>query len=223
MENIRTALIAGATGLTGNFVLQLLLASENYKRVVAVTRKPLSLHHEKLFNPVISDFSELYLHKKDLQADDVYCCTGTTIKVAGTKEIFRKADYNIPVDLAAITKANGAKQFLLISSLGANINSLFFYNRIKGEVEEELKKMNFMALKIFRPSLITGERKKVRKAEEISIKFFRQFNFIFSGPLKSYAPIAAATIAKAMVKTGAVLRAGTEIFESEKIKELAEE
>jgi uncharacterized protein YbjT (DUF2867 family) len=127
MEN-RTALVAGSTGLIGNQLLQLLLADDTYSNVIALSRKPLSIEHPKLKNVVLKS-SEVNTHQ-DLKADDVFCCLGTTIRQAKTKEAFRNIDFDYPLSLARLLKSTGANQFLLVSALGADNTSKIFYNQV---------------------------------------------------------------------------------------------
>src|SRR5688572_5332549 len=128
----KTALITGASGLVGSFLLQLLLQSENYEKVIAVGRKPLGISHAKL-EEIITDFSDQKtLH---ISCDDVFCCMGSTMRNAGSKAAFMRIDHDIPLQLAMQTKAAGAKQFVLISAMGSNPKSAIFYNRVKGILE----------------------------------------------------------------------------------------
>jgi uncharacterized protein YbjT (DUF2867 family) len=127
-SNMKTALIAGATGLIGKQLLQLLLQDSYYEKVKAITRKPLDLQHPKLEN-VVLDFEKL--SEADLKSDDVFCCLGTTIRIAKTKEAFRKVDYTYPLEIARATEKLGSTQYFLVSALGADKNSNIFYNKVK--------------------------------------------------------------------------------------------
>ena len=191
----RTALIAGATGLIGKQLLQLLLDDPSYGKVKAITRKPLALEHPKLENLVI-DFSGLSERAIDLKSDDVFCCLGTTIRIAKTKEAFRKVDFEYPLELARITKEQGALQYLLVSALGADKNSGIFYNKVKGEVEEAITNIGFSSLHIFRPSLLLGEREEKRAGEGAATVFFKLFGFLIPSKYKA---IDSAKVAKAML------------------------
>ncbi len=153
----RVALVAGSTGLIGSQLLELLLEDNGYSKVIALSRKPLSISHPKLEN-VVMEANELKNHN-DLKADDVFCCLGTTIRQAKTKEAFRKVDFEYPVELARLLKVNGANQFLMVTALGADKHSKIFYNRVKGEVEDAISETGFTAIHIFRPSLLVGPRK----------------------------------------------------------------
>jgi len=113
---------------------------------------------------LVTDFDELGLHSKDLQADHVFCALGTTIKKAGSQAKFRQVDYDYPLALARITLAEGARHFSLVSALGASVSSPFFYSRVKGELERALQEMDWPGLGIVRPSVIAGERAESRRA-----------------------------------------------------------
>lgn len=207
---MKTALIAGATGLIGKQVLQLLLEDSYYSSVKAITRKPLDVQHPKLEN-IILNFDQMDLRRDALKADDVFCCLGTTIRVAKTKEAFRKVDYDYPVELARVTKSMGASQYLLISALGADKNSSVFYNRVKGEVEEAIRAIEFNTFHVFRPSLLLGDRTEERVGEGAATSFFKIFGFLI--PLK-YKAIESAKVARAMLHFAKTNNTGFHILES---------
>jgi uncharacterized protein YbjT (DUF2867 family) len=152
----RSALLFGASGLIGGHLLRLLVDDEAYDRVTAPVRKPLSFRHPKLQEHVV-DFDHLDGQKDTLQGHDVFCCLGTTIRVAGSQAAFRTVDFTYVVQAASIAAMNGAEQFLLVSSLGADKNSSAFYLRVKGEVEEAASKLSYRAVQIFRPSVLVGD------------------------------------------------------------------
>ncbi len=211
---MKTALVAGATGLVGNQLLQLLLADGYYSRVIAISRKPLNISHATLENVVV-DFDRLTEYHDKLKADDVFCCLGTTIKTAKTKEAFRKVDFDYPVELARIVHANGAQQFLLVSALGADKNASVFYNRVKGEVETAVESMGFKVCYIFRPSLLLGSRSEHRSGEEAAKTFFKLFGFLV--PAK-YKGIEAVKVARAMMAEAKFEKRGKHILESKALQ-----
>ena len=153
----KTALLVGATGLVGGFVLEQLLEDAYYDSVVVLSRKSLQLQHTKL-KEVLVNFDQLENYTNDIKADVVFCCLGTTIKAAGSQEAFKKVDYEYPLRVAEIAKQNGASAFLIVTALGAAKSSIIFYNRVKGEVEEAIGSLHFDAFHILQPSLIIGER-----------------------------------------------------------------
>jgi len=212
---MRTALVAGATGLIGKQLLNDLLSETYYDVVKAVTRRPLGVIHPKLVNVVI-DFDDLRLHANQLRADDVFCCLGTTIRQAGSQEQFRKVDHDYPVMLAEVAKAEGASQYLLVSALGAKASSSIFYNRVKGETERAIQNLGFESLHIFRPSLLLGARSEHRAGEEAAKTFYSFFGWLL--PAK-YKGIDSGKVARAMVKVASQSRKGSFIYESAALQE----
>lgn len=195
---MKTALLVGATGLVGGFVLEKLLQDAYYDSVTILTRKTLGKSHPKL-KEVLVNFDQLQNHAKDIKADVVFCCLGTTIKQAGSQEAFKKVDYEYPLRVAEIAKQNGTEKYLLITALGSSKSSMIFYNRVKGEVEEAIGKLNFNAFHILQPSLIIGERKESRTGEGIAQKLSPVYDVLMFGPLAKYKSIKAEQIAKAMI------------------------
>jgi uncharacterized protein YbjT (DUF2867 family) len=211
---MKTAILAGTTGLIGAQVLDLLLRDDRYNRVVALSRKPLTASHPKLTNLVLN-FDELQSHSGQLKGDDVFCCLGTTMKQAGSKEAFQMVDFHYPVSLARITKDQGAKQFLLVTAMGANAHSSIFYNRVKGEVQAEIGKMAFEAFHIFQPSMLIGARIHERTGEKIGQRVMQYAGFLI--PAK-YKAIESAKVARAMVAIAGQNQKGTFIYESSELQ-----
>lgn len=211
---MKTALVAGATGLIGNQLIDLLLKDDAYTVVKAVTRTTLNITHPKLENIVI-DFDTMAEHKELLKADDVFCCLGTTIKKVKTKERFRKVDFDYPLELARITKENGATKFLLISALGADKKSAVFYNQVKGEVEEAIQQIGFDAYHIFRPSLLLGDRAEQRSGEDAAKFVFKYLGFIVP---EKYKGIESIKIARAMQAKAAQQQTGNYSYESKELQ-----
>ena len=210
----KTALIVGATGLTGQSLLALLLEDSHYNRVVILTRKALPQQHSKLEQYTV-DFERLEDYQEHMVADDVFCCLGTTIKKAGSKENFKKVDYHYPVNVAEICLKQGAQQFLIVTAIGADAHSNIFYNRVKGEVEATLKKMPYAGMGIFRPSLLLGSRAEKRFGEYAGKLLFKLVGFMMVGKLKRYKGIAASKVAKAMAVEAKHTMQGVHTFESD--------
>lgn len=217
---MKTALIAGASGLVGKSLLYTLLEQQNYTRITVLVRKPLAIKHH-LVHQVIVDWHNLDKVAGELNANDVYCCLGTTIKQAGTREKFKEVDYGYAIELAKITLANGCEQFLLISAMGANAHSGIFYNRVKGETENTLTKMGFPSLAIIRPSLLLGNRKEFRLGEKIGQVVMKIIGFSMIGPIRKYKAIHASTVAKAMAKAAHEKLSGVRILENDVLFDLA--
>jgi uncharacterized protein YbjT (DUF2867 family) len=215
----KTALIAGATGLVGNELLQFLLNGEEYEKVIAIVRRPLDKNHPKLEEKIV-DFDRLGEDKNIFAGDDVFCCLGTTIKKAKTKEAMWKIDVDYPLEIARLSSSMGAKKFLLVSSMNADPNSPIFYSKMKGKLEEAIKRVPFESLAIFRPSLLLGERKEFRLGERAAEAIYTKIPFLFSGPLKKYKAIEGKTVASAMYRSAQLDKPGITTYESSKIQEL---
>jgi len=192
---MKTALIAGSTGLVGSHLLSLLLDSDQYNRVIALVRKPLDISHTRL-EQVVYEYDRPFGDK--IRADDVYCCLGTTIGKAGSKAAFRKVDYEYPLQIAQLAYANGTKRFSIVTAIGSSEKSFFFYNKVKGEVENELKKIPFEGLYIFRPSMLLGNRSEYRFGEEAGKVVMKLFDFLMPPNTKA---IHASKVAQAMIST----------------------
>jgi uncharacterized protein YbjT (DUF2867 family) len=209
----RGALLVGATGLVGSFLLQRLLESGAYARVTVWVRRKLEQAHAKLKSEVV-DFERL--HERPVEAEDVFCCLGTTIKKAGTEAAFRQVDYDYPVALAIAAASGGARRLLVVSALGANPDSRIFYNRVKGEMEIAVKAAGVPATLFFRPSLLSGPRAEVRRGERIGEAIGKLL-----GPLLGkYRPIHADLVAAAMLRAALEDRPSG-VIESGDIRKLA--
>ncbi len=200
MSSSRKALIVGATGLVGKALVRLLLKKDRYEEIVVLTRRELAVKDNRLKIVLIEDFDQLAEYKDQMNVHDVYCTIGTTRKKAGSKEAFLKIDLEYPVELAKLTKDQpNFRQFLMVTSYGANPDSPLFYNQTKGQVEEELIKLDMRALKIFQPSLLLGYRDEFRLLEEIGKFFSALFSFFMVGPKKRLWSIRGDEVAEAML------------------------
>ncbi len=218
MNSKKVALVAGATGLIGSKIVHLLSEDDYYDEIIILLRKVDPLSNLPRVRGIIIDFQNLNEGLKSINPTDVFCCLGTTMKKAGNKEAFKLVDYKYPKELADVTHKNNAKTFLVVSSLGARSNSLFFYNRVKGEVEEALKKIGFQSLYIFRPSLLLGERQEKRLGEDVAKKMYAMLDKIFVGPLKKYSGIEASQVALSMMRMAKSDKPGIVVLESDEIK-----
>lgn len=216
----KSALVAGASGLVGRHCVQALLKEAAYATVTAFLRRPLDFSHPKLIQHII-DFEELEGAGNWLSADDVFCCLGTTMRKAGSEEAFRKVDFDYPIKLAALSQHCGAKQFSIVTALGSDPHSRIFYSRVKGEVEEAIRKISFIALHIFRPSFLLGNRNESRPAEQIGAAVMSTLKLVMVGPLKKYRAVQASDVAEAMVRVAQMNLTGAHIFESDTIQALA--
>lgn len=206
-------IIAGGTGLIGNLLVEELIDDDSFDEIIMLVRKETSISSEKV-KQIVFNFEDDDAYKNLPKTDAIFCCLGTTIKVAGSKENFRKVDFLYPLKLAQLTDS---EQYFLVSSMGANKNSNIFYSKTKGELEDELKKLNFTALNIFRPSQLTGNRKEFRQGEIVSEKLMTAFSFLIP---KKYQLIKAKTVASAMKIIAKKYVKGTFIHSSDEIKQI---
>jgi uncharacterized protein YbjT (DUF2867 family) len=210
----KTALVIGATGLVGNLLTHQLVDSPIYDKVKVLVRKSLPWQHPRL-QEVQFDFD----HPNGLvtQADDIFCCLGTTIKKAGSQEAFKKVDYQYSLDIARLGLANGARQFAIVTAMGADSKSMLFYNRVKGDVERDLAALNYPTLLIFRPSLLMGSRRQEdsRLGERVAERIMSFLNPVIPGKYKG---IQASKVAKAMLTTTQQGLIGKHIFESDELQ-----
>jgi uncharacterized protein YbjT (DUF2867 family) len=209
----KTALLAGATGLIGAQLLPLLLASERYAKVIVVGRRAVPTIHPKLVQ-VTTELDQLEAVRLKLIADDVYCCLGTTMAQAGSKEAFFKVDFLYVVQLAAVSASNFAAQFMVVSSMGADAESNIYYSRVKGEMEAAVRQAPFRAIHIFRPSLLLGERARPRLGERIAAVVLKVLGPLMRGPLLKYRAVTGAAVAAAMLRAAEDDGGGIRVHES---------
>lgn len=218
----KSALLLGATGLIGSNLLRILLESPRYTNVTVITRKSLAINNPKLKQLLVSDFSTLTdkLYEHAYMVDDVFCCLGTTIKKARSRQRFLQVDFEYPVAAARQAHKFGARQFLVVSALGAYANSPFFYNRVKGSLEQALGEIGFSELHIFRPSLLLGTRQEFRLGEATAAFIAKVISPLLSGGLKKYRPIPASVVAMAMYQAARSEKGGLSIYDSAQIAAL---
>jgi len=215
----RTALVAGASGLVGSHLLRLLLENPAYVRVTVLARRELPLAHKKLEQRVLT-FDRLAQIADFPRVHDVFCCLGTTMKQAGSPEAFRAVDYTYVVELARVAVRHRASQYLVVTALGADPRSRIFYSRVKGETEEALRRLQFEAIQIFRPSWLVGARTKSRPTERVAGILGRLVAWAFAGPLARYRPIKAEAVARALVRVALEAPRGTHVYQSDEIRRL---
>ena len=213
----KTAIIAGASGLIGRSLIQLILNSKDYGQVIALVRKPLGITHDKLTEQTFN-FDELQDATNFPKGDDVFCCLGTTMKKAGSKEAFYKVDFTYPYELAQKALDAGATRYFLVSAMGANLRSKVYYNRVKGELEDKISFLNYRTIYIFKPSLLRGKRGESRPGESFAQAITRIIPFI--GPWKKYHPIKAEKVADAMMKVAKQEDKGCYFYQSEIMRKM---
>lgn len=197
-ERKKIAIILGATGLTGNILLQQLLADERYGKIILFTRRVVGFEHPKMEEHLV-DLFEMEEQQGKFRADEVFCCVGSTQKKTPKKKIYKQVDYGIPVTAAKMCREHDIPTFIVISALGANASSKFFYNRIKGEMERDVIKQGLKNTHILRPSLIGGEREEKRRFEFFWKQVMKTTDFLMFGPMKKFRSIRPETIVKAMI------------------------
>jgi uncharacterized protein YbjT (DUF2867 family) len=194
----KTAIILGATGLTGSILLEKLLKDDRYKTIKLFSRKEIEGLPSKV-KQFIGDILDLDNFKKDFTADEVYCCIGTTTKKTPDKKRYKKIDFGIPVTAAKLAKTNGIPAFLVISAIGANAQSSIFYSKTKGEMEQAVLSEKIKKTHVLQPSIIGGDRQEKRIGEKIGLVVIKQLQPLFFGKLKKYRITEAEDIAEAMI------------------------
>jgi uncharacterized protein YbjT (DUF2867 family) len=212
----KTAILFGATGLIGGHVLKMLQLDDRYSKIVVFTRSDPETKYDKA-EYIKTGLDDLDIYEDKLKGDEVFCCLGTTMKKAGSKEQFRKVDFGYPKKIAEIAEKNKIPGFLVISSIGADAESSNFYLRTKGELEKYLFSLNFRYLVVLRPSLLLGKRSESRLMEDAGKAAASILRPFFLGSLKKYRAIEAEHVAKAMLKFANNI-AGRKIFESHQIE-----
>ena len=207
----RSVLVIGATGLVGAEVVRQLVADTTVARIVVAARRiPADLPSRVETHAV--DFDRLDDHKALFAVDQIICALGTTIRKAGSQAAFRKVDFEYPLTAARIGLRQGARHFLLVSALGANSSSGIFYNRVKGELEDQLRSLGFRAVTIARPSLLIGARKEFRLLERVGA-------VIGEFVPGRFRPVRADAVARSLVTAARIDAPGLHIIESEEIRE----
>jgi hypothetical protein len=191
------ALVIGATGATGQEIVSQLLENDSFNSVSIFVRKDPNITHSELKTYAI-DFSKLEEYKELIKGDVLFSCLGTTLRDAGSKEKQYLVDYTYQYEFAKIASDNGVPFYSLVSSTGANENSPFFYPKIKGKLEEAVKKLPFKTIQIFQPPTLIRQKNLIRLGEKIGIKIFGFLNYF--GILKSQKPLTVSNLAKVMIE-----------------------
>lgn len=220
-EEKKTAIILGATGLTGGKLLKLLLADNRYQKVKLFSRSSVGIQHEKL-EEHLGNLMNLSSFKEDFYGQEVFCCIGTTKAKTPNNELYEKIDYGIPVEAAKLCVENEIPTFVVVSALGADAKSKIFYNRIKGQMEEAVLQQQIKNTYILQPSLIGGKREEKRLGEWLFKQLMKIGNLLLVGGLKKYRSIEPDSIAQCMLWVANNDYPNGKI-ESDKIKVLAKQ
>ncbi|NND33981.1 MAG: NAD(P)H-binding protein [Saprospiraceae bacterium] len=217
----KTAIIIGATGLIGKNLLQQLLQDEDYSIIKIFVRRPTGIQHKKLREMVI-DFEKIEEVKDKIEGDVLFSCLGTTLKQAGSKQAQYQVDYTYQYQFAKLSSENGVHDYLLVSSTSANAKSFFFYSRIKGALEDAVRKLSFKRIIILQPSVLAGERDKDRTGEKWGAAIINTLGKIFP-PLRKYRSIRGSTVAAAMVALSkSEQKNKVSVYQLDEIQHLAE-
>jgi uncharacterized protein YbjT (DUF2867 family) len=216
----KKAIIAGASGLIGSKLLNILLNKPDYDEVLILVRKELPIEHKKLVQ-LVTDFDKLDDHADAITGHAVFCCLGSTQKKTPDRAVYRRIDHDYPVKLAQLAKQNGVNKYCLVSAVGASSKSSNFYTKMKGETEEDLQKVALKCLHIYQPSLLTGQRKESRPMERVFAGLMKIIDPLLIGGLRKYRSIPAQTVALAMFNESLENDQGVFIHTSDKIKLLA--
>ena len=224
-KQTKSALIIGASGLVGKLLLETILLNDHYTNITLVLRRPIDLKHDSRVKIItISDFDALDQYEEDLFSEDVFCCLGSTMKKAGSKSAFEKSDLIYPLKVATINQKNpNFKNYLIVTSQGANAQSPIYYNQVKGRCEQALLALDLLGLKVFRPSLLLGNRVEKRGGEVL----FKVLIQAVSTPLKalgipSFWSIEAAIVARAMLRVAMNENEGTVFYDAKAMVQLSQ-
>ena len=220
----QTAVVLGASGFIGGFLVQQLIADEAFETVRLLVRRPMPEPHAKV-KVLVTDFSDHEAFRQELGAGDtIFCCIGTTMKhVNGDKLAYRKIDFDIAVNAAKLGKEAGFSNYVLVTAVGANAQSKNFYLRLKGEIEAAIAGWNFSSVAIFRPSSLMGERKEFRLLEWLSKGVMKVATNFLAGSLRKYKGIHGRTVAAAMIAAAKNPEPGTHVYEYDEMVRLAGE
>lgn len=210
---IMKALVIGATGSTGEFLVDELLADKDYTGVTVFVRKPIGKQHPKLVEQII-DFSNIDSYRDLIVGDVFFSCLGTTLKTAGSEENQRKIDFDIPASFAKIARLNGVPSMVLLSAYGASSQSRVFYSRLKGQLEDKIAELNFGQYIIFKPGLLLRKGSD-RFGEKIMVRILNVFNSI--GLFQKFKPLPTDLLAKKLAVAPKILPKGVSVIELEEV------
>lgn len=214
---MKTAIILGATGLTGSQLLDLLLQDERFDKVKILVRRTVGFTHPKLEEHIV-DFDQPKYWESLITGDVLFSALGTTLKKAGSQKAQYKVDYEYQYQTAAIAARQGVSTYVLVSSTGANEKSSFFYLRTKGELDLDVQQLNFQRIKIVRPGFLQGDRKESRGMESIGLQVIKWLNRW--GLFQNLQPIHVRQLAQVMLQLALEATPGIKIYEAAELFKL---
>jgi uncharacterized protein YbjT (DUF2867 family) len=218
-SSTKRALVFGASGLIGSSVVEMLLDHPAYESISAFYRSPLAEAKTKIITHIV-DFEQMEDWRDLITGDDLFICLGTTLNKAGSKKNFYHAEYDYINDITQLAENNGVKQVFLVSAMGADSTSYFFYNQVKGLIENSLKIKNFWSIHIFKPSVLLGNREEVRPMEALAAGAGLALKVLGPKLFSKITPIEGETVARCMVKSAQEMRSGVFFYPSNLIAKL---
>lgn len=219
-QHTKVAVLFGASGLVGNCCLRRLLVHQAYEKVISIGRGPIKATHPKLIHYEV-DMSNSDNYRHLMRGDDLFISIGTTMKKAGNREAFYDIDHNLVFAIAKTGSLQGMNQLIFVSSIGADSNSLIYYLKVKGELENNVRRLPYWGIHIMRPSVLLGVREEQRPAEKIAGQVGKTLHRLPGSIIADLAPIDVDEVAKAMVQAAQTLRQGTHIHHGSEIVKLA--
>lgn len=222
IQDKKIALLIGVTGLVGRSCLPLLVTHKAYHKIILFTESPLNLDHPKIEEQVV-DFDRLDQHGTLFTGNDFFCCLGSSPTQATDREAFYKVDYKQAYAAASVASENGVNQLFMMSAVGANPEATLYFSRVKGELEEAVKKLPFWSIHIFQPSLLLRDRNENRWGEKWANKLGKVIDSATGGLLTKYKPVEAEVVAQAMINAAQRLDEGIHVYPSHLLQQLAAE
>ncbi len=215
------ALVAGASGMVGAELVRVLVASGDYRRVIALSRRPLPIESPRLVNRILR-FENLENDLRGLACDDAYCCLGTTLRQAGSQQAFRAVDHDLILRFARFAQVAGAKTLVVVSAAGAAPEARNFYLKVKGETELALEALRLRSLHLMQPSLLLGQRRQWRMAETLGRVFMPLVNPLLLGRMERWRAISAGNVAAAMRAAARSGRLGVQRYSGRSLRAMAQ-
>lgn len=219
-RHTKVAVLFGASGLIGNCCLRRLLVHQAYEKVISIGRSPLKASHPKLIHYEV-DMRNTDEYRHLMRGDDLFIAIGTTMKKAGSREAFYAIDHDLAFNIAKTGSLQGMNQLIFVSSIGADNRSMIYYLKVKGELENNVKRLPYWGIHIMRPSVLLGNREEQRPVEKIAGFFGKKLHNMPGSIVADLAPIDADEVARAMVQAAQSLKQGTHVHHGSEIVKLS--